>query len=356
MLKLNTVHHGDCLELMQDIPDSSVNLILTDPPYFKVKNEAWDRQWGKPQEFLKWMDVILEQFYRILKSNGSLYCFASPRMSARVECLMAERFEVLENITWVKPDPSCSINYGAGRGGSCCKETLRSWFPRTEEIIFAEHYGSDGMAKGEAGYAIKCDKLRGFIFEPLRKYLADERDRAGMSNFMINSAWCDWKGVHSTSQTQKWFSNSCFNPPTLKAYQWLRTLFNRNGGNYLRREYEDLRREYEDLRREYEDLRRPFNVTADVPYTDVWNFKTVMGYPGKHLCEKPLDMIEHIILSSSREGDTVLDCFAGSGTTGVACKRWNPEYILIEKEAEYCEIARRRLTAEDNLFSEAEKC
>lgn len=43
---------GDCLEVLPSIPDNSVNLIYTDPPYYKVKSEAWDRQWDKPAQFL----------------------------------------------------------------------------------------------------------------------------------------------------------------------------------------------------------------------------------------------------------------------------------------------------------------
>ena len=50
-------------------------------------------------------------------------------------------------------------------------------------------------------------------------------------------------------------------------------------------------------------------MTADVPYTDVWEFPPVQYYPGKHPCEKPAAMMEHIIRSSSRPGDVVADFF-----------------------------------------------
>jgi site-specific DNA-methyltransferase (adenine-specific) len=93
---------GDCIEKMRELEDNSIDMILTDPPYFKVKNEAWDRQWDKPNEFLAWLDKCAEQWQRILKPNGSLYCFASPQMSARVEVMLMERFNVLTRITWDK--------------------------------------------------------------------------------------------------------------------------------------------------------------------------------------------------------------------------------------------------------------
>jgi len=47
----------------------------------------------------------------------------------------------------------------------------------------------------------------------------------------------------------------------------------------------------------------------------------------------------------SREGDLILDPFAGSGTTGMACKKTGRSYILIEKNPEYVEIAKRRIDA-----------
>jgi len=87
-------------------------------------------------------------------------------------------------------------------------------------------------------------------------------------------------------------------------------------------------------------------VTADVPYTDVWVFPTVAHYKGKHPCEKPLAMMEHIVTASSREGATVLDPFAGLGTTGVACVRRGREFIGIELDPGYCERARARIEAE----------
>ena len=109
--------------------------------------------------------------------------------------------------------------------------------------------------------------------------------------------------------------------------------------------FEDLRREYEDLRREYEDLRRPFNVSADVPYTDVWDkYPTVMRR-GKHPCEKPEAMMADIIRASSRPGAVVLDCFMGSGVTGEAAVRLGREFIGMEADAGHFGDASRRIRA-----------
>lgn len=64
---------------------------------------------------------------------------------------------------------------------------------------------------------------------------------------------------------------------------------------------------------------------------------------GLHPTQKPVALFEYLIKTYTNEGDLVLDNCAGSGTTGVACKKLNRNFILIEKEKEYCEIARKRL-------------
>ena len=323
--------HSECIAAMRAMPDNSVDMILTDPPYFKVKNEAWDRQWSKPEGFLKWLDEVAAEWYRVLKPNGSLYCFASPKMGARVECLLAERFEVLNNIRWSKPPFSTKAEMFR-------KSDLRSYFPTYESVIFCEHKGADNIAKGEAGYAKKCDELRGFLFEPLRAYLAGERDRAGLTTRQVAEHYQKKTGSRTvTGMAGHWLESVQWALPTEENYLWLRDTLNRSAkGEYLTREYEELREEYE-------ELRRPFSVTADVPYTDTWTFKTVQAYKGKHPCEKPLDLLRHIISSSTRPAAVVLDTFMGTGSTGLACKELGRSFIGIDMGDKYFEIATERL-------------
>jgi len=63
-----------------------------------------------------------------------------------------------------------------------------------------------------------------------------------------------------------------------------------------------------------------------------------------HSTEKPLQLIKHFITIHSKENDVVLDCFMGSGTTAVACKQLNRNFIGFEKDKGYCEIANKRLS------------
>lgn len=300
-----TIHHGDALEVLRGMPDNSVDAVVTDPPYFKVKNLAWDRQWDKPQAFLAWIGELCEQWQRVLKSNGSLYCFASPDRCHDVQKEIRQRFNVLNDIRWVKD---------AGWHKKADKEISRSFHSNWESIIFAE--------QGQNG-----------ICEPAREYLNQERERAAFSVRQVAKAYQKKTGTRTvTGMAGHWFSRVQWCFITEENYYWLRELLNSGRkGDYLRREYEDLR--------------RPFSVTADVPYTDVWDFPTVQAYKGKHPCEKPLPLMLHIIRSSTREGATVLDCFSGSAATSEACLRLGRQFIGVDNDAHWVSEGRKRLAA-----------
>ncbi|WP_162775319.1 DNA methyltransferase, partial [Escherichia coli] len=93
--------------------------------------EGWDNQWKGDDDYLKWLDQCLAQFWRVLKPAGSLYLFCGHRLASDIEIMMRERFSVLNHIIWAKP---------SGRWNGCNKESLRAYFPATERILFAEHY------------------------------------------------------------------------------------------------------------------------------------------------------------------------------------------------------------------------
>lgn len=315
---------GDCLEVMAGMPDNSVDLILTDPPYFKVKGEPWDNQWAKPTHFLAWLDKVLEQFQRILKPNGSLYLFASPQMACRVETLIGERFNVLNSIRWYKD---------SGWHKKSRKEDLRRYLTPWEACIFAEPFADE--------YEDAAKALHKQVFAPLGRYIQIERERAGLtrSELEVSLGYVSSSDpTKGTALCYRWEEGSSL--PTSETYERMRSVLNAGGGEFLRREYEELR--------------RPFSVTAETPHTDLWTFDPVRPYPGKHPCEKPADMLEHIITASSRPGAVVFDAFAGSGSTGIAAVKLGRRFIGCEMSPEHHADALRRIAgslepANDNI-------
>ena len=68
-----------------------------------------------------------------------------------------------------------------------------------------------------------------------------------------------------------------------------------------------------------------------------------VGDRGFHPTQKPVALMEYLIKTYSKEGDTILDPVAGSGTTGLACKNLNRNFLLIEQEQKYIDIINKRL-------------
>ena len=90
-------------------------------------------------------------------------------------------------------------------------------------------------------------------------------------------------------------------------------------------------------------------IPVDMSYpNETLNFRGCFGYKGKslHPTQKPVALIEYLIKTYTNEGETVLDNCMGSGTTGVACKNLGREFIGIEKEKEYYDIAVKRINGQ----------
>lgn len=343
---LNSINlvNDDSLSYIKTLPDNCIDLIATDPPYFQVKSCSWDNQWENVTAYLSWLDEMLSEFWRVLKPTGSLYMFCGSKLAADTEILVRERFNLLNHIIWAKPS-------GPWRRQN--KESLRSYFPATERIIFAEHYQGPYKGKGSE-YLQQCRKLKENVLKPLIEYFKQARDSLGITAKEIHEATGKQMASH-------WFGYSQWQLPSETDYLKLQELFKRVAEeklshNPLDRKHADLaseqitlRLEYHELAAQYQLLRRPFSVTVDVPYTDVWTYPPVQYYPGKHPCEKPAAMMEHIINSSSREGDVVADFFMGSGATIKAALKLNRRVIGVELEADRFEQTKAEISKTSNF-------
>lgn len=101
------------------------------------------------------------------------------------------------------------------------------------------------------------------------------------------------------------------------------------------------------FRRQYEQVLVGFKGNVPIPkkaMSDVIFEKKVIGIALLHSCQKPENLIRILLNQYTKENDLILDPFAGSGTTGVACKQLKRNYILIEKEPKYIDIINKRLS------------
>jgi len=293
--------NDDCLHYIATLPDNSVDLIVTDPPYFKVKPFGWDNQWKGDASYLSWLDRCLKEFWRVLKPTGSIYLFCGSRLASDTELLMRERFRVLNHIIWAKP---------GGQWKGCHKENLRAYFPSTERVIFAEHYPGPFRPKDDTE-AFKGHTLKQNALQPLISYFRDAQKALGVTNEEIGLA------TGKKNMPRHWFGTSQWSLPNEQDYIKIQALFASKAGgasNNLGENYQSLKTEYRVLLEKYKAFRRCFSVSVQVPYTDVWTYKPVQFYPGKHPCEKPASMMRDIINASSKPGDVLADFFMGSGS------------------------------------------
>jgi modification methylase mboIB len=87
------------------------------------------------------------------------------------------------------------------------------------------------------------------------------------------------------------------------------------------------------------------HLNGDKQMTDVWRFPAIGRWEksqGKHPTQKPLSVLTRIILASTDPGDWVLDPFSGSSTTGIAANLCGRRYAGIEKEEDFCRMAKAR--------------
>ena len=320
--ELNKIYCMDCLEGLKKIPDKSVDLIVTDPPYFNImktdwkgNKHTWDNQWETFSHYMYWIGEIGKEIKRVLKLNGSFYMFADDKNCAYVQVELDKLFNLENSITWVKPNNMTIKGWNI----------YRSYANITEKILFYSNKW-DVNSLGE----IKKDSQ---LFNNLRQYCRDIRKYINYSRAKMFKLLGNGRSQHFLEPDgPQW--DIC----TKETYQDLIEKCKIN----LMQEF----REYEDLRKEYEDLRRYFN--PDSNFTDVWTFNIMGGKEslGKHPTQKPLKIIERIIKTSSKEAMTVLDPFMGSGTTALACKQLNRKFIGFEISPEYCKIANERLKQE----------
>ncbi|MCB9841178.1 MAG: site-specific DNA-methyltransferase, partial [Phycisphaeraceae bacterium] len=284
------------------------SLVLTDPPYHatKKKNIYGDTSFAEDQHYIEWMGEYAKEWRRVLRPNGSLFCFCDSSMTARLEILLSAQFNVLSHVVWTKPnDPGFD-----GWKGKMNKESLRQWYPHSERILFAE------------------PAVEGNLFRsPFGQFLFTMRKQAGLSMHQLTARIGAHGKVNHGGAVSNWEAGR--NTPSRDQYDRMCEALTETGrvGSMP----------------EYEDVVRPFNMDGSQEFTDVWTFPSVRPYKGKHPAEKPTEMLAHAIKATTFPGDIVLDCFAGSGSTVIASIESQRRAVGIEIESQWATRIARRL-------------
>jgi len=299
---------GDSLDLLRKMPNHSVSVILTDPPYHATKknNIYGDTAFKEDQHYLEWMTKYAIEWKRVLKKNGSLFCFCASEMAARLEVMFLKDFNVLSQIVWTKPnEPGFD-----GWKQKMKKESLRQWYPHTERIIFSEPACDGNLNRS-----------------PFGDFLKNTRLKIGMSTHGLCEIIGAYGKINHGGAACNWEAGR--NVPSREQYKKICDAFLATG------KIESMP--------PYEDAVRPFMMDSKKEFTDVWTFPSVRPYKGKHPAEKPIEMLEHAIEATSFQGDIILDCFAGSGNTALAALKLGRRTISLEIDQKWVEVIATRL-------------
>lgn len=288
-----SLYNQDCIEGMCNlVSDESVDLVIADPPYFKVSGEKWDRQWRTESEYLDWCKIWLSELNRCMRYGGTLYLFGYFRMLTHIIPIAESMgFALRQQIIIDKGMKAIS-----GRATKNYKQ-----FPCvTESILF-------------------------FIKDPIpfsRALLKERQIATGKTSREINDAL----GVR-TNGGGMWSiysgDNVCEQLPTKD--QW-----------------EKLQKSLE-FHYPYSRIGVTFNPMMGI--SDVWRDIDFYEECGLriHPTQKPIKLIERLVKSSSREGDLVLDPFMGSGASAVVSKANHRRFIGFECDSDYFSKCKQRV-------------
>ena len=311
-----TIRQGDWKDLIKDIPDCSVDCVITDPPYNCLALD-WDNQ------EIDWQELTKELF-RVLKDFGSIYIFGQMPMINNVYNAFTKRFTFRQDLVWVK-----------NRGISLAKTV----FMRKHENIL---------------YFIKDDSNKWVEFG---KHIKNRRLELGYSLKQMGEL-CQEKWYHRGGHL---YYETGLGRPTKEQYDKLKevlkldngfddTLFNNQTFNF-----DDIKVEGKPYKTHRKNQKLYGQISKMVDYVQdnngyrhppsVLNYdiiQTGSEYIG-HPTQKPIKLIRYLIKASTNENDLVLDCFAGSGTILVACQELNRRGVGFEIKEEYVTLTNTRI-------------
>lgn len=295
---------GDCLELMNEIPDGSVDMILTDPPYGTVKGLAdGDVSHGMTGK-TNWDDVInhnemLDECNRILRTNGALILFSQDPYTGKLMTETHANLPFSYRMTWLKDHFANSL---------IAKKAPVNY---TEDVcVFFKKY--DTLAQ-----------------HPLRNYSKQIMNHIGMNIKEINADL-----GHRRAEHFFYVDSTQFGVCTEPTYNEIIEKYSI--------EQLDCYMTFSGMMEINDRFARRFTLPDGKRFkSNVLEYKK--DYTGFHPTQKPVALMEDLVKTYTNEGEMVLDFTMGSGTTGVACVNTGREFIGIEKDITYFEIARVRI-------------
>lgn len=278
---MNNIICGDCLDILKTIPDNTVDLIMTSPPYAdQIKNYGDNFKKIHPDKYVEWFLPRAAELYRVLKKNGSFVLNISDKLDGKFQNIYVFQlvvslyekigFKLVRDYVWYNPATPPNVFSRGTMGRTKKSHEYCFWFAKSESWTF----NMDPIRKPYSGSMQKI--LNGEVIHGTR----EDNTRPSRHNFDLSRKW------------------------------------NNNGGA------------------------DPGSVITISNTSSNGVFHTLCKEMGiKHPARFPEKLVEFFVLSGTNEGDVVLDPFSGSGTTAVVSKKLKRNYIGIEANPDFCRLS-----------------
>ena len=311
----NILYNGDCLIESEKIETGSVDLILTDLPYGTMKNaKFYDYCGGVQWDVVIDTAKIMQLANRILRKNGKMVLFAQQPFTNELMNKAIPNIPFSYSMIWEKDNfANCLL------ANKACVNYME------EMLLFSKNHQKHDFNG----------------VHPLRPYFKIVMDFIGLNIKQINT-----KLGHRKAEHTFYIDSTQFLLCTEKTYNELIYVFGidkiEGFKNFVELKQTDTEYRTELLRQMNEQYPSTFNLWEGNKYkSNILKYKK--DYNGFHPTQKPILLLEDLIKTFSNENDLVVDLTMGSGSTGVACKNTNRDFIGIEMDKQYFNIAQNRI-------------
>ena len=281
---MSELYCGDAAQVLQTIPRRSVQMCVTSPPYYGLRDYEKDGQIGRessPEAYIANLVKVFDEVYRVLMDDGTLWLNIGDTYAKKAQGSVKRKD--LIGIPWML--------------AFALRE--RGWYLRSD-IIWRK---TNAMPEGAKDRPSRCYEHI-FLFAKSPRYYFDYH---ALEQPIAEETKARYQ--RNRSERSKYFASSY--------------------GQGLEKHLGQVTEERRQVCRG----------------KDVWDISTNAYRMGEHFAMFPERLIEPCILAGSREGDTVIDPFFGSGTTGAVAKRLQREYIGIDLNLCYLEKAEMRIAS-----------
>ena len=391
-IPLNTIIHGDALEVLKGIPADSFDSCVTDPPYgLGFMGKAWDKS-GIANNVDLWREVL-----RVLKPGAHLLSFGGSRTYHRMACAIEDAgFEIRDQIMWIYGSgfpKSLDVSKAIDKAAGAVREVV-GFDPVAAKRAAAVGTNAFGDYKGQTGdvTATATDAAKQWegwgtalkpahepicvARKPFKGTVAENVLQHGTGAINVDGCRIETQQSRPLIISKNGDSKACFGQGLNNSWQDpAGTILGRFPANVIHDGSEEVvgmfpespgaiadvplnSRKTKDVYGKYDHNSgmpaRGDNGSAARFFYCAKASRDERGPGNNHPTVKPLALIQYLVKLVTPPGGIVLDPFCGSGTLGIAAGKLGMKWQGIELNPKYIEIAERRIEREVGLLLDME--